>query len=234
MAPIWTPDGQFITFQSDREGDHGLFQQRADGTGAAERLTTSELTTNHYPESWSPDGKTLAFQLRSSVNSIWTWSREGERRPRRLVHGARSYATGEFSPDGRWLAYGSNELDGLAFQVFMQPFPPTGAKYQVTSLTSSTPVWSRDSKRLFFAFSNRIYGVDIQTSPAFTVSQPIELDMPGIMASGAAMRQFDLMPDGKRFLVVIPEGGTDSTAPALQINVVLNWLDELKAKAPRP
>ncbi len=185
-APIWTRDGRSITFQSDREGDRGLFQQPADGTGAAERLTKADQGTEHFPDAWSPDGKTLSFRVVSNlIGSIWTWSREGDRSPRRLLHGARSYVTSEFSPDGRWLAYGANEPDGRQFQVFVQPFPQTGAKYQVSPMAASTPVWSRDGKRLFFAFSNRIYGVDIQTAPAFRASQPVDLKMPDIMPSTA-------------------------------------------------
>ena len=141
LSPIWTRDGRSVTFRSTRAGGQGLFQQRADGTGAAERLTNAEPGTTHHPDSWSPDGKTLLFSVTAnSTSSIWTWSREGDRNPRRLLHGERSYAAGEFSPDGRWLAYGTNELDGRAYQVFVQPFPPTGAKYQVSPMTASTPV----------------------------------------------------------------------------------------------
>ena len=234
LSPIWTPDGRSITFQSDREGDRGLFQQPADGSGAAERLTKAEPTTTHLPESWSPDGKTLLLRVVSEVSSIWTWSREGDRKPQRLLHGARSYVTGEFSPDGRWLVYGSNELDGASYQVFVQSFP-AGAKYLVNPLTASSPVWSRDGRRLFFAYTSRIYGADIRTAPAFAASQPMELKMPDIMPSTAAARHFDLMPDGKHFLVVVPEAAGDSIRPATpQINVVLNWFDELKGKAPIP
>ena len=234
LAPIWTRDGQFITFQSDREGDRGLFQQQADGTRAAERLTKAEPGSEHSPDSWSPDGKTLSFRVFSNgVASIWTWSREGDRNPRRLLHGARSYVASQFSPDGRWLAYGTNELDGGPFRVFLQPFPQTGAKYQVSPMAASTPVWSPDGKQLFFAYNDRIYGVGIRTAPAFMASQPVELKLPGIMASSGSMRHFDLMPDGKHFLVVLPEGaGNPARQTPPQINVVLNWFEELKAKAP--
>ena len=235
VAPIWTRDGQFVTFQSDREGDRGLFQQRADGAGTAERLTKAEPTTQHFPDSWSPDGKTLTFRVAAEVNSIWTWSREGDRMPRHLLQGNRSYVTSEFSPDGRWLAYGSNELDGLQFNVFVQPFPPTGAKYQMSPTPASTPVWSPDGKRVFSAFNNRIYRADIHTIPALTVGQSVELEMPDILPSAANIRHFDLMPDGKRLLVVLPESAGDSSRQlAPQIYVVVNWLDELKAKVPIP
>ena len=230
-APIWSPDRQSITFQSNREGRVGLFRQRADGSGTAERLTTAEPTRSHVPESWSPDGKTLTFRVTGDgISSIWTWSSDGDRTPKLLVQGAPSAVTSAISPDGRWLAYGSNELGTTAFQVFVQPLPTTGAKFQVNPMTSSTPVWSPDRKRLFFAFSDRIFSAAIQTTPAFAAGQPVEIKMPNIMASFAQIRHFDLMPDGKHFLVVIPADADSAQQNPAQINIVLNWLDELKAK----
>lgn len=230
-APIWSPDSQSITFQSDREGRGGLFRQPADGSGTAERLTTAEQMRSHIPESWSRDGKTLSFRIATdALNSIWTWSSDGDRAPRLLVQGAPAALTSEISPDGRWLAYGSNELGTLAYQVFVQPLPPTGAKFQVNPMTASTPVWSRDGKRLFFAFSDRIFSAAIQTTPAFAAGPPVEIKMPNIMASFAHIRHFDLMPDSKRLLVVMMTDADAAQQGASQINVVLNWLDELKAK----
>ncbi len=234
QAPIWSPDGQWITFQSAREGRAGLFRQRADGSGTAERLTTSEPIHAHYPYSWSPDGKTLTFRVAAdAANHIWTWSND-DRTTKLLMQGAPAAVTSEFSPDGRWLAYGSNELSASAFQVFVQPFPSTGAKYQVNPMSASTPVWSRDGTRLFFAFANRIYSAAIQTTPTFTAGQSVEIKMPNFLPSTATMRQFDLMPDGKHFLVVLRQDADGAQQSPTQINVVLNWLDELKAKTAAP
>ena len=183
-APIWSPDSQSITFQSDRDGRVGLFRQRADGSTIAERLTTAEPMRLHFPESWSRDGKTLTFRIASdALSSIWTWSSDGDRTPKLLIEGAPAAGNSELSPDGRWLAYGSNELNRGGFQVFVQPFPPTGAKFQVNAMTASTPVWSRDGKRLFFAYNSRIFSAAIQTTPAFAAGQPVEIKMPNIMAN---------------------------------------------------
>ena len=234
LTPIWNPDGRSVTFRSNRAGGQGLFQQRADGTGAAERLTTAEPGTTHHPDSWSPDGKTLSFRVvANSTSSIWTWSREGDRKPHRLLHGEGSYGASEFSPDGRWLAYGTNELDGRTYQVFVQPFPPTRAKYQVSPTRASTPHWSRDGKRLLFGDANQVWGATITVAPAFSASQAVQLDLPNILPSTSDLREYDLMPDGKRLLVVLLEGAGDARQTR-QINVVLNWFDELKAKVPVP
>jgi serine/threonine protein kinase len=234
QAPIWSPDGQWITFQSDRDGRGGLFRQRADGSGSAERLTTSEPMQAHFPYSWSPDGKTLTFRVAAdAANHIWTWSND-DRTTKLLMPGAPAAVTSEFSADGRWLAYASNELNPMAHQVFVQPFPLTGAKYQVNPMTASTPVWSRDGKRLFFAFANRIFSATIQTTPTFTAGQSVEIKLPNIMPSSAQLRHYDLMPDGKHFLVVLQTAADGAQQAPTQINIVLNWLDELKAKTAAP
>ena len=169
----------------------------------------------------------------NSTSSIWTWSREGDRNPRRLLHGERSYAAGEFSPDGRWLAYGTNELDGRTYHVFVQPFPPTRTKYQVSPMTATTPLWSRDGKRLLFANATQVWGATVTVAPAFSASQPAQLELPAILASTSGLREYDLMPDGKRLLVVLPEGAGDAGRTS-QINVVLNWHEELKRLVPVP
>jgi Tol biopolymer transport system component len=223
-----------VVYAGERGSDRGLFLQRADGTGGVEQLTRADAGTMHFPESWDPGDRTLSFRVLSNGSSIWTVARDGERVPKPLVQmQGRSVVTSEFSPDGRWLAYGSNELGTSAYQVFVQPYPPTGAKYQVNPRTSSSPIWSRDGKRLFFAFAAQVFAVDVQTTPTFVAGQPTDIDTAGIFPSQAFFRNFDLMPDGKRLLVILPHDASDGPArQAPQINVVLNWVEELKAKVP--
>jgi Tol biopolymer transport system component len=180
MYPMWTPDGERIVFRSDREGDQSLFWQRADGSGPAERLTRSEKATAHVPDLLLPDGKILVFQIRGSgEGSLWMLSLDGDRKPKPLILPVLSSANlsnSALSPDAHWIAYHSNESGRT--EVYVQPFPPTGAKYQVTTIGGSQPLWSPDGKELFYleglqqaGSGNRIISVEIQTRPTFAIGK---------------------------------------------------------------
>ena len=104
-SPIWTPDGQFVTYRSDQDSNRGLLLQRADGTGPVEHLTKAEMGSDHFPDSWSPDGKILTFRVQSGTGSIWTVTRDEPRTPKPLVQVKdSSQSMSQFSPDGRWIA----------------------------------------------------------------------------------------------------------------------------------
>src|SRR5262249_5211185 len=134
--PIWSGDSQRVAFQSDREGDLAIFMQRADGNGTAERLTKPEPGVAHIPESLSSDGRTLLFSAKKDATfSLWMLSLADKKvRPFPNVQSAEPIGA-TFSPDGRWVAYTSNGTAGNTPSptrgVYVQPFPPTGALYQV-------------------------------------------------------------------------------------------------------
>jgi serine/threonine-protein kinase len=231
--PIWTRDGQSIIFQSDRDGDLGLFQQRADGSGQAERLTTAEKGVEHMPGSMTRDG-TLIFAVATEPSSaLWTLSVTRDRTPRPLLATpGKALVTPAFSPDGRWLAYASNELGSSGYWVFVQPFPPTSAKYQVMTSIASTPIWATDGKQILSAFGGQIFASDLQTAPQVTFGTATRIRSEGTLPSTPIIRNFDVMPDG-RLLVILPVSATASNsiaAAAPRINVVLNWFEELKQK----
>jgi serine/threonine-protein kinase len=230
-APVWTNDGQYLAFQSERGGDRGVYMQRADGSAPAVRLTRAEPDSQHIPESWSPDDRLLTMRVSAGrFTSIWLAARDGTApKPLVQVENRSAYASA-FSPDGRWLAYGSNEIGGGVF-VWVQPFPPTGVKYQLTTENTSTPVWSKDGKQLYFAFTNRIFRADVQSTGGMSLGPATAFETAGSVPSTPPTRHFDVTPDGKRFLVVLPEGvdGFRRTS----INVVLNWAEELDAKLPK-
>jgi len=233
--PIWTRDGRFITFQSDREGDAAIFKQPADGSGPAERLTKPGAGIAHEPESWSPDGKTLSINVVSGSNSaIWTTAPDPAAQAKAFADTPGVEKHSSFSPDGRWLAYmAANAIGGLT-DVFIQPFPPTGAKYQVSSGGGRAPVWSPDGKQLVFHASsvNRLFVVDVRAEQGLTFGTPTPLPIDNTIHP-TAQRNYDVTPDGKQWLVVLPseaakgDRGRDALA---QINVVLNWFEEVRVR----
>ena len=238
LFPIWTRDGRFITFQSDRDGDLAIFKQLADGSGPAVRLTKPGQGVSHEPESWSPDGKVLSMDISTAGNqSVWTIGMEPDAKPKAFVDTAAVEKHSSFSPDGRWLAYMAAAVAGGPSDVFIQPFPPTGAKYQVSNGGGRVPVWSPDGKQLFFhnAGPNRVFVVDVLAGQGLTFGTPVPLPIDGTIHP-LSQRNYDVTPDGKQLIVVLPAQATQSDPTrraAVQINVVLNWFEELKARAPQ-
>lgn len=113
--------------------------------------------------------------------------------------------------------------------MFVQPFPLTGAKYQVTTAISSTPLWTANGKQMLTAYSDQISVSDLQTTPQFAAGAATRIGSEGSLPSSPSIRNFDLMPDG-RLLVVMPVSTTTMERTASRLNVVLNWFEELKAK----
>ena len=226
--PIYSADGKRIIFSSDRDGGSALFWQAADGSGTPERLTKPVVGRDfQHPEAVSPDGRVLT--LDKAGNSIWVLELDGDRTPKELAYSQSrgdSFAT-TFSRDGRWIAY--HDLG----QVYVEPYPPTGARYLVTKDGGVTPVWSADGKELFFMKNGLLQAVSVRTQPTVTFSLPAALPITGIARDPGANRIYDVTPDGKQFVVLLPPGATSGDArQTLQIQVVLNWLEELKARMP--
>ena len=221
--PLWTPDGTHITFTSDRDRtgsiSGSLYRQPADGSGPAERLTTADEGVAHRATSWNSVSRTLAFNVAApaaAAAGIWMLPANGTT-PEALVDEPEALEfNAAFSPDGKWFAYQSDEGDGP--RVYVEPFPRTGAKYQIGTGRGAYPRWSRDGSKLFYLNRRRFSGVDIQTDPVFTQSIPREGRniLPGT--------SYDLLPDGSLVGIGLLRDETGSDEPAPQrINVVLNW-----------
>ena len=237
--PIWTPNEAWITFTSNRDEERAdtasIYRTRADGSGVAERLTTAADGQFHRPESYSDDGLLFFSAAVSGAGGVWTFSGEDRAEPEVFIDLPESRQAGAvISPDGNWIAYHSNESG--EFEIYVQPFPPTGAKSQITGTGGRWPLWSPDGSQLFFRPNGQqLIAVDIETTPAVTlgIPQPVPIGTPPSDNS----RTFDIMPDGERFLTTVPmtlEETEDEQAPEGQINIVLNWFEELKAKVPVP
>ena len=216
MFPIWTRDGRFITFQSDREGDSAIFRQPASGSGPAERLTKPDAGVGHEPESWSPDGKTLSMNvIRSGNQSVWTTTTDSAAKPTAFADTVAVEKHSSFSPDGRWLAFMSTN-EGNS-EVFILPFPSTGAKYQISTGGGRTPAWAPDGKQLFFhsIVLNRFVVVDIREEQGLTLGTPVPLPIDGAIHP-LAQRNYDVTPDGKQLIVVLRRGRHRATPVAEQ------------------
>jgi serine/threonine-protein kinase len=232
--PIWSADSQRVAFQSDREGDHGIFWQRADGTGAAERLTTSDRDTSHVPQSWSTRGDQFLFAaVKGPDSALWRFSLSDRKAaPVDQVHSGSGFPlTATFAPDAKWVAYTSTETDSRT-GVFVQSMSPLGPPYEIAKPpAASHPLWSPSGTEFFYVVAgSQFYSVSITTQPNIKAGNPVTLPNGMFGASRRSERNFDVTPDGKRFIGIVPAGQTLSTAP--QIEVVLNWMEELKTRLP--
>ena len=240
QRPVWTPDGQRITFSSERDGTMSLYWMPADGSGVAERLTTAEEGTNHYMGSWSPDGELLVFTVRAlSGRAIWTLSvDDGETQSLYDAPGTR-YDGAELSPNGEWLAYQVQGPSGPEIDIYVEPFPPTGSRRRISQDGGLLPLWSPEGSELFYRPRSStaeitLRSVDIVTEPAFRFSNEQTLPVEGFNVV-PRYRDYDMSPDGERLLMVFPADRADSGEPSRpQINIVLNWFEELKARVPVP
>ena len=221
---FWTPDGKAIVFDSQRNGTDHVFWQPADGSGEAEQLTTGEL--DRHPEAISPDGSFLVFHEHYPENQtdLWVLEMNGDGETRLFLRTEFFERFAEVSPDGRWLAYVSNESGEAEVQV--RPFPDGGGKTIVSTDSGSRPAWSADGRELFYSEGRRVMAVPVELGEELTVGAPTFLfqasfDHP-IFASA-----FDVTADGERFVLV--ESPSQARA---ELHVVLNWFEELKRLVP--
>ena len=237
---IWGPDPEMITFSSMRDGTETLYTKAVGiGPGGEVRLVgMPEVSGNISPAVWSRDGTALAFvieptEVGAGLNlDIWTISRQGDMKPF-LQSQFREYFP-EFSPDGRWLAYVSNE-SGRS-EVYVRPFPGPGPSVQISTDRGYAPVWMQNGQEILFYSGNGFSSVDVDYGDdRLSVGRP-RLLFEHKFSSSTPVRDYDVMPDG-RFLLLFPTD--DSTIADLveevfprQILVVQNWLAELEEKLP--
>jgi dipeptidyl aminopeptidase/acylaminoacyl peptidase len=234
--PNWSRDGKRLAYQ----GSAGLFWKPADGTGSAEMLSMFR----GIAASWSPQGRLAishpvgddgAGALRDWNISVVTPG-DPTRTPQPGVHTPAMERYPDFSPDGHWLAYASNQSG--RDEVFVQPYPGPGPQHQISINGGTQPRWARNGRELFFTIRdsaastdfNTIMVVDVETSLVFKAGIPrplraaVRLTVPG--------HGYDVRADGQRFLTV-RDTKTASASPPSELIVVLNWVEELKRRLPR-
>ena len=230
--PVWTRDGEHVVFQSDREGDAGIFRQRADGTTPAERLTTAEPGSQHVPEAWSRAEDRLALSVQTgSTTQLWMWTLADRTARRFGTMEATGFFNAAFSPDGRWVAYTQrNEGGAIYFALVSDP----ETRYQVgeSSDVAHHPLWSPDGRRLYYFASFTPVAVDVTLLPSPRLGLPAPLANLPINVSPQTELNHDIAPDGSRFVTFVPGGLGASGQPSNQIISVFNWFEELKRLVP--
>jgi len=243
--PIWSADNQWVIFQSDRGGDNAIYRQRADGSGAAERLTTARKEVTQFPETAAPDGSVFLFNQSESLPGTGTGAQNGSTKLMAYSFKDRTsapyggitsaYKAGaEFSPDGKWLAYAVAERGGTVMP-YVEPYPATGAKYQMATAGSGghNPMWSGDGGELFYTLgpASTMVAIKVKTSPAFSFAAAETVARPFTNSPPMVGRMFDAEPRGARFLGLMAADAADPSTPKRdRIRVVLNWTEELKSR----
>jgi Tol biopolymer transport system component len=221
----WSPDGAQIAFSADRHGHVGLYSKQWGGAGEERALL--EDNWRNYPNSWSPDGRFLAYQQVEAKNEtksqIWILPLFGDRQPFAFLKSSFRMFGAEFSPDGRWLAYQSNE-SGI-FQVYVAAFPGGETKMQVSPAGGLAAKWRSNGKELFYLdLAGRLMKVDVKS-----ISGKLELSAPQMLFQTAAaspgVRPFDVTKSGDRFIFTTTEDVNPS--PSL---LIVNWDAELQKK----
>jgi serine/threonine-protein kinase len=229
-TPVWTPDGQRIVFASARadKSTLNLYWQRADGTGDAQRLTESKNAQR--PGSWHPSGKFLAFEENRKLMIL---PMEGDEtsgwKPGKPYAFSNSPSNGSepmFSPDGRWLAYSSNESGRI--EVHVRPFPGPGGKWQISTGGGFNPTWSRTKREIFYGF----FDGQIMVAPFTADGDSFHAEKPRLWAEGryqmrGGNRMFDLHPDGERFALATASQ-TPIGAKLDKVVFIFNFFDELR------
>ncbi len=219
-CPVWTPDGRHITFQSTRAGTGDIYWRSVEGDGTAEPLLIREH--NQYPNSWSADGRTLAFtELHPTTGwDIWVLPPQGDPRP--VIATQFNERMPMFSPGGRAMAYVSDQSG--RDEVHVQH--PGGTRL-ISNAGGTEPLWSADGRELFYREGNRLMVVSVSSGEAFTAGRPQAI-FDGSYRRNRRVPNYDISRDGLRFVMIQDD---QESVPA-HINVVLNWFEELKRLVP--
>jgi eukaryotic-like serine/threonine-protein kinase len=198
IAPVWSPEGDFIVFLAQGNGNDMLFKQRADGY-----IQPSFVVDGRAPEGWYKGGQLVYITRKGDHDYGISMLDMATKKLTRLVdiEGSDQHSS-RVSPDGKWIAYASNETGRQ--EVWVEPLPQNGKRFQLTRDGGRHPIWSPDGRKIYFDQGGRMYRLDLTLAPdSLQANPPTSLPITGF-EQGDLRRQFDLMPDGKAFLMLFP------------------------------
>jgi len=231
--PLWSLDGQRVAFGSGYPP--AVYWKAADGTGVDEKLGSVPDGTI-IPWSWSKDGKTLvALEWNANAGfDIGSMSMEGDHEWKPLLQEKYVESQPEISPDGRWMAYTSDESG--KYEVFVRSFPDVDkGRWQISTAGGDTPLWSPNGREIFYRNGDEVIAVVVETEPTFKAGKPESLFSGTYTSSSTAeFHPWDISHDGKHFLMMkeVTSDGTAASGGPRKINIVVNWIEELKQKVP--
>jgi Tol biopolymer transport system component len=220
-APLWSPDGKSIVYRSTKEGTPQLYVKHL--AGGEEVVTSGD--PDKYASSWFPDSKGIIFQARHGDDGWDVYSLElgGDHKPALVAGGPHDQAGGKVSPNGHWLAFRSNESG--RDEIYVQSLAGGSIRYQASREGGSRELWSHDGKEIFYFSGNKAFAVKVTENQGELVLGRPEL----LFESKSPMRDESVAPGDKGFFII--RDVADPNAPGTQINVILNWFDELKQAA---
>jgi len=217
---VWSPDGASIAFDSARTGRRDLYRKTANGSGSEDLIDANPI--NKVPTSWSPDGKSLLYNSAAGTprtgNDLWIVPLAGQQKPYVFLQTPFNETRAQFAPDGRWIAYSSNESGRN--EVYVAPYPATGSKWQVSSNGGGSPRWRRDGRELFYvALDGSLTAVALNSRESLFEVDAVETLFKPRMRDQFNGIPYDVRADGKAFLV---NTLLDRTPPS-SITIVVNW-----------
>jgi Tol biopolymer transport system component len=218
IDPLWSPDGMRIAFRSARRGPGDLYVKSANGAGKEELLL--ETANNKYPQDWSKDGRFLLYleQDPKTGADLKVLQEGNDRKTVVVANTPFDERHGQFSPDGRWVAYATNESG--RFEIVVQAFPEPASKWQVSTGSGTEPRWRADGRELYFiAPDEKLMAASITTSGGtFAAAAPVALFQTRFSGGGAVTQHYSVSRDG-RFLILQPV----EEAVTSPITLLLNW-----------
>ena len=229
FSPVWSPDGRRLAYSGFAVGAPTLFVKNTDGGSPAQRLTDAPTETREaaeFPNSWSPDGSSIAYIRVSRLASgnadrdVWVVPPDGKRRARAWFETPYAEYGAAFSPDGRWMAYVSDESGRK--EVYVRPFPGAGGRIKISSEGGAEPVWTRGGRELLYRQGNQFLSVDVRTEPGLAAGTLHVLFSGDFLPGGREDAPFgyDVTPDGNTIYAVREISAPE---PDRRLAIVTNW-----------